>query len=295
MVLTRWFSRSLVLIVLAGSVGMFAQEMVSRMLMAKDQPLAMTKAAGPTWLSAESHYRQHPGIFRQSPIAIAESPMIDAIDATSETGEVESLVTTRSSLEEGASTKESTPVVAHRSCEPVLVASLRPEQVLAGARYDDEPVTAPPVPPEPIEPSPVAPERRPPTIPDFGPAQAAELPSPEPRESEIAEPKLPEVYLPPPRSRTPRPAQIAETAPAPDTPGYPVASPHDSSRYIDPAELVRQRGIERGQQLQRRLEARRMMGYHTLRPPVDASPFTSGDPIRPVVIVVPRTVVVQQR
>ncbi len=291
MVLTRWFSRSLVLIALAGSFGMFAQEMVSRMLMAHDQPGAMTSTIGPTWQSAESFYGHHLGVFRQPLVALAESSLIDTIDASTETAEVESFVAKESNLAETIDSAESAPVMAQSSPEPVLVASVMPAQPAA-----DEPAIAPIVPPEPVDPSPELPERRPPTIPDFGPAQAAELPPPEPRKPEFDEPVLPEVYLPPQRPRTrPRPAEIAESAPVPDTSAYPIASPHDASRYLDPAELVRQRGIERGQQLQRRLEARRMMGYHSLRPPVDASPYSSGDPIRPVVIVVPRTVVVHQR
>ncbi|TVS11959.1 MAG: hypothetical protein EA424_23105 [Planctomycetaceae bacterium] len=291
MVLTRWLSRSLVLIALAGSFGMFAQEMVSRMLMADDQPVAMTSTIGPTWQSAESFYGHHPGVFRQPSVALAQSPLIDTIDASIETAEVESFVAKESNPAETIDSAESAPVMAQSSPEPVLVASVMPAQSAA-----DGPGSAPIVPPEPVDPSPELPERRPPTIPDFGPAQAADLPPPEPRKPELDEPVLPEVYLPPRRPRTPpRPAEIAESAPVPDAAAYPHASPHDASRYLDPAELVRQRGIERGQQLQRRLEARRMMGYHSLRPPVDASPYSSGNPIRPVVIVVPRTVVVQQR
>lgn len=291
MVLTRWFSRSLVLIALAGSFGMFAQEMVSRVLMAGDQPGAMTSAIGPTWQSAESFYGHHPGVFQQPSVALAESPLIDTIDALTETAEVEEFVAKQSSLPETLDSAESVPVMARSSPEPVLVASVMPTQPAA-----DEPGSTPLVPSQPVDPSPELPERRPPTIPDFGMAQAAELPPPKTGKPELDEPVLPEVYLPPQRPRTrPRPAEIAESAPGPDIAAHPIASPHDASRYLDPAELVRQRGIERGQQLQRRLEARRMMGYHSLRPPVDASPYSSGNPIRPVVIVVPRTVVVQQR
>jgi hypothetical protein len=291
MVLTRWFSRSLVLIALAASFGMLAQEMVSRMLMANDQPVAMTSSTGPTWESAESFYGHHPGVFRQPSIAAAETPLTDTIDTPTETAEVDSFVAKQSSRPETIDSAESVTMMAQSSPEPVLIASMTPEQPLA-----DEPAAAPIVPPESADSSPELPERRPPTIPDFAPAQAAELPPPEPRKPEVDEPLLPEVYLPPQRPRTPPvPAGIADSAPAPNTAAYPVASPHDASRYVDPAELVRQRGIERGQQLQRRLEARRMMGYHSLRPPVEASPYSSGNPIRPVVIVVPRTVVVQQR
>lgn len=301
MVLTRWLSRSLVLIALAGGLGMFAQEMVSRLLMAEDRPLAMARTAGSAWLSAESFYGHHPGIFRQPSVALAESTLNDTIETIGETMEVESLVAKRSSPVDENPVEASAGKLASSSPAPVLVASLRPDNIFVGESPVETPETAPlppgPVePPAPVEPSSEVPERRPPTIPDFGPAPIAELPAPEPRKPEFAEPMPPEIYLPPRRPRTPPdPESIAGPAPPPDASDYPIASPHDASRYIDPAELVRQRGIERGQQLQRRLEARRMMGYHSLRPPVEASPFTSGDPIRPVVIVVPRTVVVQQR
>jgi hypothetical protein len=276
MVLRSRFSRGFLLIMLAGSVGMFAQEMVSRLSLAGDHPLALASVSGWSWQSAEAFYQGHPGVFWEQ---IAQSePDFSVAPA--------SVVPDAPHNEGVASTNgvDPSPAADYAAVDAYQFAAVEEPEPIVELR----PASMPNV--EPKEPAELpAPEVRVPEIP------AAELAAPELPASEVDRPE-PEVLLPPsPQRRVRGPVELVESAS--DPAGMPVAAPsaHSDRRYADPAELVRQRGIERGQQLQRRLEAQRMMGYHSLRPPVQASPFTSGDQIRPVVIIVPRTVVVQQR
>ena len=63
--------------------------------------------------------------------------------------------------------------------------------------------------------------------------------------------------------------------------------PGHSTRYADPKDLVRQRAVERAENRRMRIEARKWLGYDSLRPAVNAMPYTSGDSMRPAFIVVP--------
>jgi hypothetical protein len=65
-----------------------------------------------------------------------------------------------------------------------------------------------------------------------------------------------------------------------------IASAH-SMRYVDPMALVRRRAVEKAEQRQKRIEARKWLGYMPLRPPVSAVPYTSGETARPAFVVIP--------
>lgn len=312
MILTTRFSRRFLLIVVAASSGMFAQEMVSRISSAGDQPVALAGASHRSWQSAESFYQNHPGVFRSNTPERPEVALTDPVE---------------SAVAEYPVHATAEPTLAQPATIPspdlVAVMAQNPFESLSGPSNDASPVdSAPPEiaysapfaepsdspndgePPETEESSVFDPyqvamagetppvERRPASIPDFEQSGQGVLPPPADRipdlDGEDAD------LLLPPWQRRPMgsPSDFADargTSPS-TTPG----AHSDAMRYASPEQLVRERGIERGQQLQRRLEARRWLGYSPLRPPVVGSPFTSGDQMRPVVVFVPRTVVVQQ-
>lgn len=291
MILTTRFSRRFLLIVVAASSGMFAQEMVSRISSAGDQPVALAGASHRSWQSAESFYQNHPGVFRSNTPERPEVALTDPVE---------------SAVAEYPVPATAEPTLAQPATIPspdlVAVMAQNPFESLSGPSNDASPVdSAPPETEESLvfEPYQVAMagetppvERRPASIPDLEQSGQGVLPPPADRipdlDGEDAD------LLLPPWQRRPmgRPSDFADargTSPS-TTPG----AHSDAMRYASPEQLVRERGIERGQQLQRRLEARRWLGYSPLRPPVVGSPFTSGDQMRPVVVFVPRTVVVQQ-
>jgi hypothetical protein len=292
MILRTRFSRGLLLIAVAASSGMFAQEMVSRISSAGDQPAVLAGVGSHrVWQSAESFYQSHPGVFRSN----TPEPSVVAL-----TDPVESAVA------EYPVHETAEPTLAQPATIPspdlVAVMAQNPFESLSGPSSDASPVDS--APPETEESSVFDPyqvamadeappvERRPASIPDLEQSGQGVLPPPADRipdlDGEDAE------LLLPPWQRRPM-GSPSDFADARGTSPPTIAGAHsDAMRYASPEQLVRERGIERGQQLQRRLEARRWLGYSPLRPPVVGSPFTSGDQMRPVVVFVPRTVVVQQ-
>jgi hypothetical protein len=303
MILRTRFSRRLLLIVVAASSGMFAQEMVSRISSAGDQPVALARTSHRSWQSAESFYQDHPGVFRSNRPERPEVALTDPVE---------------SAVAEYPVHADAEPTLAQPATVPspelVAVMAQNPFESLSGPSNDASPVdSAPPeiaysapfTEPSETEESSVfdpyqvamaaeAPpvERRPASIPDFQRNNRDVLPPPADRipdlDGEDAD------LLLPPWQRRPAgsPSDLAESRGS-----VPVATAGfhaDAMRYASPEQLVRERGIERGQQLQRRIEARRLLGYSPLRPPVVGSPFTNGDQVRPVVVFMPRTVVVQQ-
>jgi hypothetical protein len=296
MVLTRRFNRGFLFIAFAASFGMFAQEMVSRILFAGDHPAAQASASSRSWRSAESYYSKHPGVRR----AQAPPPSEASLSGLAESA-VEEPAVEESAIEEFVARTVVEPDENSSMEEQVSDVAPNPtESWGAATNGSDGTLTDEPTVPDSYqfaaadEPPPVT-ERRPASIPSLVPTQTAELPPPEVRTSESQQPDS-EMLLPPnPPQRVRGPMDVAKSDPDYPLLQNPDPSAHSHTRYADPAELRRQRGIERGQQLQRRIELQRLLGYYPSRPPVEASPFTSGDPIRPVVIIVPRTVVVQQR
>jgi hypothetical protein len=290
MVLTRRFSRGFLFIAFAASFGMFAQEMVTRILFAGDHPSAQASASSRSWRSAESYYSEHPGIPRAQDPPPSEASVSDLAESALAEPAIEEFVA-RTVVQPETSSME----------EPVSVLAPAPSESWAAATNgSDVCSTDEPTVPDTYqfaaadEPPPVT-ERRPASIPSLVPTEPAELPPPAVRVSESQQPDSEMLPAPSPPRRVRGPMDVAKSDPDYPMLQNPDPSAHSHTRYADPAELRRQRGIERGQQLQRRIELQRLLGYHPSRPPVEASPFTSGDPIRPVVIIVPRTVVVQQR
>ncbi len=315
MIPTTRFSRRLLLIAIAASTGMFAQEMVSRISSAGDHPVATAGASHRSWLSAESYYREHPGVFRNDP----PEPLAMPLTGSDEPAVAESPV-------EAAAAP--TVIQPEEPPSPELVAVMAPNpfESLAGPPSDDAPtdmvvpevVSAETSVDQPNTPDvgessdsgesafldtnrfamaaeAPAVERRPASIPDLEPGDVNVLPPPADRRPDLDGVDA-DVLLPPWQRRPAgSPSDFVDSTPARGpAPSVAAGASPDGMRYATPEQLVRERGIERGQQLQRRLEARRLLGYSPLRPPVQASPFTSGDPIRPVVVFVPRTVVVVQ-
>lgn len=294
---------------------MFAQEMVSRISSAGDQPTATASVSHRSWLSAESYYREHPGVFRSDPPTPLTTPLTGSDEAAVVEHPVEAVAAPTEVQPEESPSPELVAVMAPNPFESLSAPSsddasadrVVPE-VVSTDRSDDLPSAPHAGESSEIEQFPVLDAQR------F--AMAAEVPLVERRPASIPDLELNDRgVLPPPADRTPdwdgvdadvllppwqrrpagSPSDFVESTPA-RGPASSVANgaQTDGMRYASPEQLVRERGIERGQQLQRRLEARRLLGYSPLRPPVQASPFTSGDSIRPVVVFVPRTVVVVQ-
>lgn len=315
MILTTRFSRRLLLIAIAASTGMFAQEMVSRISSAGDQPVTTASVSHRSWLSAESYYREHPGVFRSDSPAPPAMPLTDPAESAVAEYPVEAAAEPTATQPEESPSPELVAVMAPNPFESLSeppnddapaeivspeVVSTEPTADLSGAPHVAESseietstaldsyriamaAEAPPV------------ERRPASIPDLEQNDRGVLPPPADRVPELDE--LDADVLLPPWQRRPAgsPSDFVDSTPTRGSIPAPASGSYvDGTRYASPEQLVRERGIERGQQLQRRLEARRLLGYSPLRPPVQASPFTSGDSIRPVVVFVPRTVVVVQ-
>ncbi len=89
----------------------------------------------------------------------------------------------------------------------------------------------------------------------------------------------------PPRtpSRAPLPTTIALPADHP----YPHITPADAGRYVSPAELVRERAVERGEQRRQRIETRKWLGIIPLRPSVTAVPYTTVEEPQQLILVAP--------
>jgi hypothetical protein len=296
MALKSRFNRGIVLMVIAVSAGMFAQEQISRFSMAGDQPAALASASNRSWQSAESFYQGHPGIYRVESVSVLAEPATeDLVESTSGEAPVEAFVARIEAQPEPLASEE--PVVLE---EPVSIAAHSPDEGMSAATNGAEASSTDGLMVQDtfrvamVEEPPVI-ERRPATIPPLDQRELPELPPPATSSPDLDRVD-PELLLPPWQRTSGRTrADVAESAlDRHHLPTFAPSAHSDVTRYIDPAELVRQRGIERGQQLQRRLEARRLLGYSPLRPPVQASPFTSSDAFRPVVVLLPRTVVVQQ-
>jgi hypothetical protein len=129
------------------------------------------------------------------------------------------------------------------------------------------------------------------------PQTGGPIPPPAP----AAEPVTPPVFdAPPARSRVETvPGALAATplvAP-PSADQYPIlptptsADAASSMPRLDPQTLVRQRAVAKAEQRRLRIEARNWLGYLPTRPPVPSTPFTSGDSLRPIVVVVPQIMV----
>jgi len=89
----------------------------------------------------------------------------------------------------------------------------------------------------------------------------------------------------PPRtpSRAPLPATIA----LPGERTYSDVTMADAGRYVSPAELVRERAVERGEQRRQRIEIRKWLGVVPLRPSVTAVPYTTVEEPQQLLLVVP--------
>ena len=90
-----------------------------------------------------------------------------------------------------------------------------------------------------------------------------------------------------PRSsvRAPLPASI----PAAAGRTYLDATAGQSSRYVTPSDLVRERAVARGEQRRQRIETRKWLGISPLRPAVDSTPFSTVEQPAQLILVVPDT------
>lgn len=88
-----------------------------------------------------------------------------------------------------------------------------------------------------------------------------------------------------PRSsiRAPMPASL----PAPSNSRYFDATAGYDSRYLTPADLVRERAIARGEQRRQRIETRKWLGVSPLRPTIDPTPYTMVQPQTQLLLVAP--------
>jgi hypothetical protein len=90
-----------------------------------------------------------------------------------------------------------------------------------------------------------------------------------------------------PRSsvRAPLPPSIPATAGR----TYLDATSGQSSRYVTPSDLVRERAVARGEQRRQRIETRKWLGISPLRPAVDSTPFSTVEQPAQLILVVPDT------
>jgi hypothetical protein len=292
---------------------MVAQESVSRMSTAGDQPELAVKNVSQSWQSAESFYygnplaqRIHLSAARRTDGATAQlsavQPLTDPVSQSVglrpeaiESSEPEAVMaqspyrtgyesTGDTSGEENHQRPDGQPapegsVSSSRATECTSTGDLAMLDSIRLAAAD----TLPPIA-----------DLEPPSADTFDPQQAGTLPPPAPRKS-VPDAVVPLDALPPWQQTYARgPFESADSPVVGTMPGGGSdATISSDNRYIDPEQLVRERAIERGQQRQQRIEARRRLGYSPLRPPVFASPFTSAAQPRPIFIIMP-TVVVQE-
>jgi len=70
---------------------------------------------------------------------------------------------------------------------------------------------------------------------------------------------------------------------------YLDATAGQSSRYVTPSDLVRERAVARGEQRRQRIETRKWLGISPLRPAVDSTPFSTVEQPAQLILVVPDT------
>ncbi len=314
MILTSLFSRGFLLITIAASAGMFAQEMVSRLSSAEEQRSDSARTAQLAWQSAEAFYASNPRVQRMFCRAPGEANPSQVVIARRENEPLTGTGTNCDAPRPDSIPSDRAVAVMTQSphwtqTEPMQETeySYIPRDSSAssladsGANRESSPPTTP------VAHAPIDID----SIPESSLIAMADQPTPNadpPRDlTDVAEPDVTDILpppainragsgassLPPWQDRSPRP-KLEGPGASPDpgalTTGGIAPHSHDL-RYIDPEQLIRERAIERGRQRERRLEARRWLGYSPLRPPVQASPFTSGEP-RPIVVFVPRPVVV---
>jgi hypothetical protein len=84
-------------------------------------------------------------------------------------------------------------------------------------------------------------------------------------------------------------APLPPSIPAPVSQSYFDATAGQSSRYVTPSDLVRERAVARGEQRRQRIETRKWLGISPLRPTVDSTPFTTVEQPTQLILVVPDT------
>lgn len=87
--------------------------------------------------------------------------------------------------------------------------------------------------------------------------------------------------------RTPSRAPLPATVVVPGERTYPEMTTADAGRYVSPAELVRERAVERGEQRRQRIEIRKWLGIIPLRPSVTDIPYTTVEEPQQLLLVVP--------
>jgi hypothetical protein len=90
-----------------------------------------------------------------------------------------------------------------------------------------------------------------------------------------------------PRSSVRAPLPASMPAPAGQT--YLDGTAGQTSRYVTPSDLVRERAVARGEQRRQRIETRKWLGISPLRPAVDSTPFSTVDQPAQLILVVPDT------
>jgi hypothetical protein len=87
--------------------------------------------------------------------------------------------------------------------------------------------------------------------------------------------------------QTPSRAPLPATVVVPGERTYPEMTTADAGRYVSPAELVRERAVERGEQRRQRVEIRKWLGISPLRPSVMAVPYTTVEEPQQLLLVAP--------
>lgn len=331
MILKSFFRRDHLLIAVAISAGMFAQEIVSRITSASEHPLRQADPLELVWRSAETfYYSDCPAV---SLIATRSQtvPALAPADADPSQAVVESSAPFSDKPHLDLSQRPPA-IVARRSPQlypvsadespsistPPLAAGEPAAEAIAAS---DAARTAPPAPP--VEPElagepelatsalDLAGDPQPAGDPEFsGPAlDPADAGPATPAEIAATEAPVADILPPPADDRGVAPETSAPLIilPPADYAGSPVDEPwptaaastahsggssSERSRQSLAEQLVRQRAIERADLRRQRLESYRQMGYSPLRPSVHANPYFSGVP-RPVVVVTP-VIVIQQ-
>jgi hypothetical protein len=230
MVLIRRFSRGFLFIAVAASFGMFAQEMVSRILLAGDHPSAQASASSRSWRSAESYYSSHPGIVREQ----ETSPVGGDSGRSGRIG-------TRGTCHRGVCRTDHSPVRDQFDGRASSGDGPQSPALLGGATSDDLDACSTDAPTLPetyqfaaVDDPPPVTERRPASIPSLVPTETAELPAPEVRATESQPPDAELLPPPSPPRRVRGPMDVAKS-----DPDYPMLQNPDPSACSYARTLIR--------------------------------------------------------
>lgn len=298
MIASTWNS---LFVMVAMTAGMFAQQVAHKFSAASEDNQVGSVAGLELFCSAEDYYLA--GHFQPT---AAESVTSEAPPAPAESN-----VEPATAMAEPQPTEALEPAAEPADPDPVPVPEAAPDESappVPQVASDESPATeaqpetpaeaAPPSVPV-VEAAPGEPAADMPELAAQAPAKEAPrsadatevLPPPPPEKdlrravSQFGTFDEPPVQVAPPRtpSRAPLPATIV----VPGERTYPEMTTADAGRYVSPAELVRERAVERGEQRRQRVEIRKWLGIIPLRPSVTDIPYTTVEEPQQLLLVVP--------